>query len=111
VEDIKNDLRNKTWLSGAEQWYLKMCNAWDSLPIGIRQELQQKGRVVVLQSLPQLKVVLGATECGICMEPLKTVQEKAVTKCGHVFCFGCLQGWRASNQANAQKCPVCRTDL
>eukprot|EP00775_Hariotina_reticulata_P011611 gene11611-11755_t len=43
-------------------------------------------------------------ECGICYEILI---DPVVGNCGHDFCRGCLDRWRA-HQGRDLKCPVCR---
>ena len=44
-----------------------------------------------------------AVLCSICQEPRK--HPSCFVRCGHVFCWRCLQQWVASKT----ECPVCRT--
>tara|TARA_B100000035_G_C20627626_1_gene390879 strand:- start:13 stop:348 length:336 start_codon:yes stop_codon:yes gene_type:complete len=46
-------------------------------------------------------------ECPICMEKIKK-KERAITYCGHSFCFDCIK-----NVYNnySHKCPMCREEL
>eukprot|EP00286_Rhodomonas_abbreviata_P015052 CAMPEP_0181317742 /NCGR_PEP_ID=MMETSP1101-20121128/16632_1 /TAXON_ID=46948 /ORGANISM="Rhodomonas abbreviata, Strain Caron Lab Isolate" /LENGTH=226 /DNA_ID=CAMNT_0023425159 /DNA_START=24 /DNA_END=701 /DNA_ORIENTATION=- len=45
--------------------------------------------------LPQM------VECPICLNP---VTKPSLTKCGHLFCDGCIRSWLESNK----RCPHCR---
>lgn len=42
--------------------------------------------------------------CSICFE---TASEPVVTRCGHLFCWSCLESWLHSPQAG-DSCPVCK---
>lgn len=44
--------------------------------------------------------------CAICLDSI-TPETIASTKCGHVFCFGCIQ----EAQAATKRCPTCRCKL
>ena len=46
-------------------------------------------------------------ECPICMEPIKE-GDRAMTYCGHFFCFNCIQ--HVYNNYN-HSCPMCRENL
>ncbi|KAH8336807.1 hypothetical protein KR059_003950, partial [Drosophila kikkawai] len=43
--------------------------------------------------------------CPICLLP---IEQPAITKCGHIFCFGCLNivAW-----SSYPRCPLCRKTL
>ncbi|KAK7199908.1 Zinc finger (RING finger) protein [Novymonas esmeraldas] len=42
--------------------------------------------------------------CAICLD---TASEPVVTRCGHLFCWECLEHWLHS-PSGAQECPVCK---
>lgn len=46
-------------------------------------------------------------ECPICMEPIGE-EERAMTYCGHFFCFNCIK--HVYDNYN-KKCPMCRENL
>jgi predicted RNA-binding protein YlxR (DUF448 family) len=46
-------------------------------------------------------------KCHICLDKLI---EPTMTKCGHMYCKGCIQKRVRSNKSNAQ-CPVCRKKI
>ena len=52
---------------------------------------------------PDAPLSLSRTQCGICMNP--RTHPAASIKCGHVFCWDCLQRWMSSVR---QECPLCR---
>lgn len=55
--------------------------------------------------IPQIQS--GKTgDCPICINPINDI---GVTKCGHVFCFPCING--AAGAGGNNKCPTCRMDL
>uniref|UniRef100_A0A7S0M3H0 RING-type domain-containing protein n=1 Tax=Cryptomonas curvata TaxID=233186 RepID=A0A7S0M3H0_9CRYP len=41
-------------------------------------------------------------ECVVCLEPIK---QPSSTKCGHIFCDGCIRKWL---EASKRLCPACR---
>ena len=43
--------------------------------------------------------------CSICLDKMK---KKISTECGHIFCNKCIIQWVRSNNANKNKCPICR---
>lgn len=43
-------------------------------------------------------------ECNICFDD---VRDPVVTKCGHLFCWGCLSSWIKKNN----DCPVCKAEV
>ena len=45
--------------------------------------------------------------CSICMDE---VENKTVTKCGHVYCFTCIMTWMTQGRSEV-KCPMCRTNI
>lgn len=47
-------------------------------------------------------------QCPIC---LSTAQEPVVTRCGHLFCWPCLDRWRHTTGPSAADCPVCKGRL
>lgn len=48
-------------------------------------------------------------DCPICLSPIEPT-DKIYKKC-HKFHKKCLDEWKQSNQANANKCPICIQDL
>lgn len=44
--------------------------------------------------------------CAICFE--EPAAYGLLSECRHVFCWKCIDGWRAGDQENAKHCPVCR---
>lgn len=43
-------------------------------------------------------------ECKICMNVAK---KPIVTKCGHLYCWDCIQTWSETKQSKTIECPVC----
>eukprot|EP00931_Biecheleriopsis_adriatica_P024326 TRINITY_DN15192_c0_g1_i1.p1 TRINITY_DN15192_c0_g1~~TRINITY_DN15192_c0_g1_i1.p1 ORF type:complete len:1232 (-),score=243.02 TRINITY_DN15192_c0_g1_i1:40-3735(-) len=59
----------------------------------------------------------GALECPICLADFERAEELSVTRCGHVFCSGCLDETLSSTSTLAPDgsakaaCPTCRQML
>ncbi|KAH8289375.1 hypothetical protein KR054_004346 [Drosophila jambulina] len=45
--------------------------------------------------------------CPICLLPF---EDPAMTECGHIFCFGCLNSL-VSSSVTFPRCPLCRRNL
>ena len=52
------------------------------------------------------RIVEHATECGICLERLESI-DIVVTRCQHAFHHGCLQRWIDMQPV----CPICRQNI
>lgn len=46
-------------------------------------------------------------ECSICMEIAK---EPVVTRCGHMYCWPCINQWLSQNHSTLT-CPVCKAGI
>ena len=53
--------------------------------------------------------------CPICLVDIKKKEDKAVTECGHKFCWNCMEKMEnkyiQDGTFSKFKCPVCRTPL
>jgi len=47
-------------------------------------------------------------DCLIC---LSIIENCCITKCGHKFCFECINGYMKSVRVGYPKCPTCRSEL
>ena len=47
------------------------------------------------------------SKCQICLED---ANPSVVTKCGHIYCRGCLNGWMDISHSN-RSCPICKCQL
>lgn len=58
-----------------------------------------------------LKSLEKEITCSICFEIFNDPQ--TLVNCGHSFCKGCLDQWRASGPENAHRnnCPMCRQSI
>lgn len=68
--------------------------------------------VPILESKPLVKTLAAPTdqsECQICLETYTSGGDRrcVVTKCGHIFCFFCIE----KVIANRKPCPKCRKKL
>ena len=48
----------------------------------------------------------NGASCSICLD---TVQKPTMTKCGHLYCFECIND--AFQNMNSHRCPICRENL
>jgi len=46
-------------------------------------------------------------ECSICME---VAREPVVTRCGHMYCWPCINQWLSQNHSTLT-CPVCKAGI
>lgn len=58
---------------------------------------------LVSESLPQ-----KLFECKICLE---TPVDAIATRCGHVYCWGCLCQWARTNFSGKIPCPFCHSQV
>lgn len=77
---------------------------------------REKGVVSLLPALPikiplisSIAVSTEASECQVCLETYTAGGDRrcVVTRCGHIFCFYCIDKIRISGQP----CPKCRKKL
>lgn len=61
----------------------------------------------VAEEIPEIKVAEETENCPICLEKINKKTNFVRTKCGHSFCFDCLNSSLMSNN----KCPLCREDI
>ena len=99
VTDLSNDTLAVTVASGTMQ------NSSLKRP---RSDISKSEK----ESLPKVPVAspaVDASECQICFENYTSGGEKrcVVTKCGHIFCFSCID----TVIQNHQPCPKCRKKL
>jgi hypothetical protein len=61
------------------------------------------------KQIPKALVSTESSECTICLDTYESGGERrcVVTKCGHIFCFRCIETVRTSGQP----CPKCRKKL
>lgn len=50
----------------------------------------------------------GMFECNICFE---TPRDPIVTRCGHLYCWGCVYRWMRQRAGGASQCPVCKASI
>lgn len=50
----------------------------------------------------------GMFECNICFE---TPRDPIVTRCGHLYCWGCVYRWMRQRAGGASQCPVCKAAI
>ena len=48
------------------------------------------------------------SSCSICLESFDNI---FLTRCGHKFCFDCINQWRSANSSTTCTCPMCRQPL
>jgi len=53
---------------------------------------------------PEEPKASSSPNCVICLSPMDFGTKLATTKCGHVFCHGCISKWVEQRRI----CPVCR---
>lgn len=74
-------------------------------------ELMGGSHRVGVTNLDSVTSVIGAlveaVMCPICQDTIMHATEARKTKCGHIFCGGCIRTWLEQSK----KCPVCMTDL
>lgn len=50
----------------------------------------------------------GMFECNICFD---TPRDPIVTRCGHLYCWGCVYRWMRQRAGGASQCPVCKASI
>jgi len=92
--------QRKDWKS----WHKHHC-----LDIGRQREIQGFGKASaeILESTHAAQQAPANTSCYICLTE-DMVDPFTLPRCGHTFCFTCLQRWQTLQKDS--NCPACRKD-
>lgn len=83
------------------------------------KRLASNCRLMAAQRRTALQIYLGIfgkearqeASCTVCLEQQSEGLTLLVTNCGHVFCDGCIAGWRKTGGPRADSCPTCREEV
>lgn len=76
----------------------------------VERETRSKDKPQAAQESSSVTVCLSQEECPICLDEFEAGRALFTAECGHKYHFSCLLENVNHDEANADKCPICRRE-